>query len=187
METGHCTTCTCGTGGVIRWRPVVAVLLFMSGWDTIGLLLGERVYASPSYDVLRDAVAGVTFAGVTLGLRVYGITLLIITGVVTWALLAQRYQHGRMSRSLRLGLSCLAAYWVSWCFGIVMTYLLHAQVYAWGAIGKLVGIAAIAVLAARVPPPHAQPKAIRKVNRAVPVAVAARPGQTEPPRPSPGP
>ncbi|WP_092550861.1 hypothetical protein [Actinoplanes derwentensis] len=174
---------------MIRWRPIVAVLLFMSGWDTVGLLIGEQMFAGPSYDLLRDLVDEVTVAGITLGVRVYGLLLLAITGLVTWALLAHRYRHGSMSRPLRLGLSALAAYWVSWCAGLAMTFIAHGQIYAWGAIGKLVGIAAIAVLAARVPPPEpaVDSTTTGKVRRAVGApAMAAQQRRTERPHPASG-
>jgi len=188
-EKGHCATCSCTSGGMIRWRPVVAVLIFMAAWDTAGLLVGgDNFYISPSYDFLRDLVDDITVGGLTLGVRVYGITLLVITAAVTWSLLASRYRDGRVSMSLRLGLSCMAAYWVAWCFGVCMTFVLHGQIYAWGSIGKLVGTAAITVLAARVPPPRAERRTTGKVNSAVggvPVA-AARRGRTDRARPAPG-
>jgi hypothetical protein len=190
MTTAHCTTCSCDRGGVIRWRPIVAALLFMSAWDTVGLLIGERMYASPGYDLLRDLADDVSVAGITLGVRVYGLLLLAITGLVTWALLAHRYRNGRMSKPLRLGLSALAAYWVSWCAGLALTFVAHGQIYAWGAIGKLVGIAAIAVLAARVPPPTpaaAESTTTGKVSRAVGApAMAAQQRRTERPHPASG-
>jgi hypothetical protein len=188
MTTAHCTTCSCGRGGVIRWRPIVAVLIFMSGWDTIGLLVGERMYTGPSYDLLREFTDEVSVAGITLGVRVYGLLLLAITGLVTWALLAHRYRHGRMSGPLRLGLSALAAYWVSWCAGLTLTFIAHGQIYAWGAIGKLVGIAAIAVLAARVPPPTPAPDSstLGKVSRAGAPRMAAQQRRTERPHPASG-
>ncbi|MGK5677529.1 hypothetical protein [Actinoplanes sp. URMC 104] len=160
----------------------------MSGWDTIGLLFGERVYMSPSYDVLREVASGFKIGGFSIGIRVYGGILLVITSVVAWALLHQRYRDGRMTRRLRLGLSALAGYWVAWCFGVVMTFVVNAQVYSWGAIGKLVGIAAIAVLAARVPPPKATTQQTGRVKRAVgPVPVDPRPdGAGGPPHPAAG-
>jgi hypothetical protein len=174
---------------VIRWRPVVAVLIFMAAWDTIGLLGGgEAVYASPSYDVIRTLTKDISVGGHTVGVRAYGMTLLVITGVVAWTLLASRYHDGRVSKSLRLGLSALAAYWVAWCFGVCMTFVLHGQIYAWGSVSKLVGTAAIAVLAARVPPPVADRKNTGKVKRAVggvPLA-ATRRGRTDRARPATG-
>lgn len=181
----HCTTCSCRSGGVLRWRPVVAVLLFMACWDTAGLLVGgEGFYTSPSYEVLRDVAGDVSVGGMTLGFRVYGVALLLITGVVAWTLLAQRHRGGTVSKSLRFGLSCMAAYWVAWCFGVCMAFVVHGEIYAWGSIGKLVGTAAIAVLAARVPPPKADTRrptgTVTCAVGGVPVA-ATRSGRATPP------
>jgi hypothetical protein len=156
----HCPTCSCATGGAIPWRPVVAVLLFVAAWDTIGLLVGDRFYASPSYDVLRDIGTGVSFLGWSPGIRLYGILLLVAATVLTWLLLAQRRRDGSLSRLLSFALSSLAAYWVTWCAGITASFLYHGQIYAWGSLGKLLGVAAIAVIAAKVPPPRPCPPAV---------------------------
>jgi hypothetical protein len=174
-ESDHCATCSCRRGGTLSWRPVVTILLLMSIWDTVGLLFGgNSFYGSPSYSVLRDIGNQVRLGGDPLGVRVYGITLMVISGVVAWALLAQRHHDGRVSKALRLALSALAAYWVAWCFGVLMSFVTSGEVHAWGAIGKLAGIAAIAVLAARVPPPRAAPRRTTgKVNCAVDAPVAS--------------
>lgn len=159
-ETGrapHCPTCSCATGGAIRWRPVVGVLLFVAAWDMIGLLVGDRFYSSPSYDVLRDIGSAVELAGWSPGIRLYGITLMVAGAVLTWAMLANRRRNGTVSRLLSFALSSLASYWVMWCVGIGVSFFQNGQIYAWGSLGKLLGVAAIAVLAARVPPPQHDP------------------------------
>jgi hypothetical protein len=147
-----CPTCTCASGGVIRWRPVVIVLIFVAAWDVLGLMFGDALYLSPSYDVLREIADAFSFAGRTPGMRLYGFGLAIIGAFLTYAFLAQRRRNGSMSRMLSFTLSSLAAWWVAWCFGIVLAFLDSQQVHAWGSLGKLLGISAIAVLAARVPP-----------------------------------
>lgn len=139
----------------MRWRPVVAVLLFVAAWDVIGLLCGDALYLSPSYDVLRQAAGVFSFAGHTPGMRLYGAGLAVIGAGLTYALLLQRRRNGSMSSVLSFALSGLAAWWVAWCFGITMAFIRTGEVYAWGSLGKLLGISAIAVLAARVPPPAA--------------------------------
>lgn len=149
----HCPTCTCATGGVIRWRPVVIILLCVAAWDVCGLTLGDAVYQSRSYDVLRSIAGSFSFAGYTPGMRLYAIGLGIIGACLTYALLAQRRRNGSMSRLLSFALSSLAAWWVCWCAGIALAFARSGEVYAWGSLGKLLGIAAIAVVAARVPPP----------------------------------
>lgn len=155
----HCGTCSCDSGGVIRWRPVVAVLLLMACWDTVALLTGATSFTlRPGHDVLRDAVALRSIVG--------GLVLLAISATAAGALMAQRHRGGRVSHVLRLGLSCLAAYWVTWCFGVCLAFVAYGESHAWGAVGRLVGTAAIAVLAARVPPPTAAHRT-GKVNRAV--------------------
>jgi hypothetical protein len=152
-RTHQCPTCTCGTGGVIRWRPVVMVLIFVAGWDVVGLMFGDALYLSPSYDVLREIASAFSFAGHTPGMRLYGFGLAVIGACLTYAFLAQRRRNGSVSRLLSFTLSSLASWWVAWCFGIVLAFLDTDQVHAWGSLGKLLGISAIAVLAARVPPP----------------------------------
>lgn len=149
----HCRTCTCATGGVIRWRPVVIILLFVAGWDVCGLLVGDGLYLSPSYDVLREVAALISVAGYVPGMRLYGAGLAVIGAALTYGLLAQRRRAGSMSRMLSFTLSCLAAWWVVWCSGIALAFLENGQVHAWGSLGKLLGISAIAIIAARVPPP----------------------------------
>lgn len=150
----HSAACTCARGG-IRWRAIVSLLLFVTAWDTLGLLIGERFYASPSYEVLRDVADLVTIGGHTLGMRLYGVLLGAIGAGVTWALMAQRRRDGRTSRLLSLGLSMLAAWWVMWTFGIVAAFIANGEIYAWGGIGKLLAISRLAIIVARVPPPLA--------------------------------
>ncbi len=148
-----CPTCTCASGGVIRWRPVVVILLCVAAWDVCGLMFGDMVYQSASYNVLRGIADTVEIGGHSPGMRLYGVGLAIIGACLTYALLAQRRRDGTTSRILSFTLSCLAAWWVAWCFGIAMAYIKSGEVYAWGGLGKLIGISAIAVIAARVPPP----------------------------------
>lgn len=138
---------------MISWRPVVIVLLFVAAWDVIGLAFGDSLYLSPSYDVLREVAGSFSFAGHTPGMRFYALGLAIISAALTYAMLAQRRRRGAMTRLLSFALSGLAAWWVAWCLGIAMAFIRAEQVNAWGGLGKLLGISAIAVLAARVPPP----------------------------------
>lgn len=149
----QCPTCSCATGGVIRWRPVVAILLGVAAWDVVGLAVGDRLYASPGYDALRG-FAQVFHIGVFApGMRLYAVGLVVLVVPLTYALLAQQRRNGTTSRLLSFTLSGLAGWWAAWCVGIAMSYLEHGQVYAWGGLGKLLGVSAVAILAARVPPP----------------------------------
>jgi hypothetical protein len=131
------------------------VLVLVAAWDVIGLMFGDRLYASPSYDLLRSMAQQVQVAGFVPGMRIYGAGLAVIGAVLTWTLLRQKVS-GEVSWRLRLALSGLAAWWASWCVGIALSFFANGEVHAWGALGKLLGIAAVAVIAARVPPPSAE-------------------------------
>lgn len=149
----HCRTCTCATGGVIRWRPIVVVLVLVAVWDTVGLMFGDVFYQSRSYDVLREFAEMFSFAGHTPGMRIYAYGLAALVVPLTWALLTQRRRNGRTSRMLAFTLSGLAGWWAAWLAAIALTYIEQGTVYAWGSLGKLAGISAVAIIAARVPPP----------------------------------
>lgn len=130
------------------WRLVVlSTLTLAAGWDTLGLLLGgDATYTSKSYDVLRHMGPW--------GMRTYGPLL----GVL---LVATAYAYGRHSvgdgvrgyRMLRYCLSLMAAWYVLWATAIVGAWVIHREVVAWGAVGKLALVAVLCIILARTTPP----------------------------------
>lgn len=142
---------------MIRWRPIVVVLVAVALWDTIGLMFGDLFYRSRSYDVLRDFAELFTFGGHVPGMRIYAYGLAALLVPLVYALLTQRRRNGRTSRLLAITLSGLAGWWAAWLAAIALAYVEQGTVYAWGSLGKLAGISAVAILAARVPPPPTTP------------------------------
>lgn len=130
----------------VTWRLLVlTILTFFAGWDAVGLLIGDVVYASPSFDVLRHLTPW--------GMRVYGPALLALTALTLYAL--GRYNGGdglHGYKLLRICLSLLAAWYVLWAVGQLGAWWLHWQILAWGGPGKLFGIAVVLLILARKTP-----------------------------------
>lgn len=128
------------------WRLVVlSTLTLAAGWDALGLLLGgDDAYASPSYDVLRTA---------PWGMRTYGPALAALLFTTTYAYGRHTAGDGvRGYRLLRYCLSALAGWYVLWAVGIVGAWVIHGQILAWGAVGKLALVSALCIILARTTP-----------------------------------
>lgn len=151
MPRAHpCCDHPCCQQAGVPWRPLVYILTGIAAWDAIGLLGGDRFYASPSYDWLRAV------APPWLGMRAYA--LLVAPLFLGLALSLYRWERrGRGTRALAWMLSSAAAWWVCWTIGIGLSFAGSGQIYAWGSLGKLIGVAAIAYVTARVPPPADRP------------------------------
>ncbi len=132
--------------GYRLWQVLtVALLTLVGAWDVLGLLVGgDAAYASRSYDVLRLAPFGMRTYGVALGL------LMIVT------VYAYGRHRGGDHRLLQVALSLLAAWYVFWLVAIAGTWVIHREVLAWGAVGKLAFTASVAYVLARATP-HAPP------------------------------
>lgn len=125
----------------ISWQLVVVGLLAVAAWDVLGLLIGDGVYQSPSYDVLRSPVGGMRSWGVALALLCVG------------ALVELRlFTAGGSGRRLRWVLAGLSVWWLVWAAGIVLAWVYHRQIYAWGALPKLVLLSVLAMACARAVP-----------------------------------
>lgn len=127
------------------WRLLVLFTLALApGWDALGLLVGDTVYGSPSYDVLRHMTPW--------GMRAYGPALVVLTVTTVYAY--GRYSAGdglRGYKLLRVCLSLLAAWYVLWTIGLVGSWVVHHQILSWG-VGK-VALPAVTlfILARRTP------------------------------------
>lgn len=130
----------------VSWRLLVLTMLtLVAGWDAVGLLIGDAVYASPSYDVLR--------ALTPWGMRAYGPALMALLGLTVYAL--GRYSAGTGLRGymlLRVCLSALAAWYWLWAAGIIGAWWVHGSILAWGAPGKLAAISVVLLILARTTP-----------------------------------
>lgn len=130
----------------VSWRLLVLTMLtLVAGWDAIGLLIGDAVYASPSFDVLR--------ALTPWGMRAYGPGLLVLLGLTVYAL--GRHSGGNGLRGyvlLRVCLAVLAAWYCLWAVGIVGAWWVHWSILAWGAPGKLAAISVVLLILARTTP-----------------------------------
>ncbi|MEV7684276.1 hypothetical protein AB0O64_37970 [Streptomyces sp. NPDC088341] len=129
------------------WRlTVLSVLTLAVAWDAVGLLAGgDAAYVSPSYDVLRRLVPG--------GMRSYGYALACLLVVTVYAY----GRHGpgcgvRGYRLLRVSLALVSAWYVLWAVGIAGAWVIHGQILAWGALGKLALVAVLCVVLARTTP-----------------------------------
>lgn len=126
----------------LSWRAVGAALLALSGWELTGLaVFGDRVYASPAYDLTRQIPGGMR----TYGIALAGLLLYIVYGY-------GQHRAGR-GRRLRLGLALLAGWHVGWFAVLATTYVLTWQPPSWRALGTGAFTAFMAVLVARATPP----------------------------------
>lgn len=153
-----CPTCSCTTGGVVPWRPIVLVLFALALWDLVGFAVGDTFFTSPAYGELRAVADSVTIGGYQLGMRLYAVAFGCIVAPLTYALLTYRRTKGRTNRLLAVTLSALAGWWAAWCAGIVAAFIVDGVVYAWGNIGTRLALSAIAIIVARTPPPPAPPR-----------------------------
>ncbi len=128
--------------GFRLWRILTAGLLTLVGlWDVLGLLIGgDSAYRSPSYDVLKLAPWGMRTYGVILG-------ALMVTAVYAYG----RHRAGD-HRLLQITLALLAGWYVMWLTAISGTWVVHGEVQAWGAVGKLAFTAFVAFTLARTTP-----------------------------------
>lgn len=129
---------------VISWRAVVWLLAAVTGWDAAGLLVGgDHAYASHSYDALRSMVPS---------MRVYGLLFAVLCLGTVYAL--GRQAASRHERLMRACLCGIFGVYVLWAAGIVSSWTLLGAPMAWGAISKLLAIAALSAIAARATPAH---------------------------------
>lgn len=124
----------------ISWRSCLALVLLKAGADAAGLLVGDRAYASRSYDLLR-LIPG--------GMRTYGFALAALFVATVLSIGDARYQ-----RHLQVCLALLAAWYVGWLLGIVGSWWAKQTPPAWGVVPSLLVIAALAMLVARATPGH---------------------------------
>ncbi len=139
--------------GYRLWRLSTAALLALVGaWDAIWLLAASDIgYQSQSYDVLRLA---------PWGMRSYGPPLAVLVAVAVYAFGRHRYGDYRL---LRVSLSLLAAWYVGWLLAITGTWFINGEIQAWGAVGKLLFTATIALALARTTPTVAPPREVTGV------------------------
>lgn len=138
-------------------------MVWVSGWDALGLLTGgDMFFVGPSYDVLRaiaERVGGMRAYGVPLGM-----VCLALTMVTIWSY--GRHSGGRKpSRLFPLCLSALATWYAVWTVGIVTAnvneLIQHHALLSWGSISKLGFITAISIRLACLPPPPPAPYGLR--------------------------
>lgn len=125
------------------WRIVVCVVIAKTAWDTLGLLAGDIAYRGPSYDVLRSLppVGGMRVRGVVLGLLLVGLFVA-----------ARRLACRGDGRMLRLCLTGVAVWYMTWSAGIACAWLYHSQILGWSAPASVLVVAALALRAARTTP-----------------------------------
>jgi len=124
---------------VISWRATVALLIGVAGWDAAGLLIGDSVYRSHSYDVLRGLPPG--------GMRGWGVALAALFIVLAASLWWHTYT-GRTG-PVRWALTGLTVWWAAWTAGLLSAWLIHRTIYAWSLPPKVATCAVLAYLAAR--------------------------------------
>lgn len=127
------------------WRLfLLATVALAPAWDALGLLVGDSVYVSPSYDVLRHLTPW--------GMRAYGPTLTLLVALTVYAYGRHSGDDGvRGYRLLRSCLSMLAAWYALWTVGIVGAFWTHGQILTWD-VGKLLLVAVFFVILARTTP-----------------------------------
>lgn len=126
----------------LSWYTVGAGVLFVSGWDVVGMaVFGDQVYSSPSYELARQAPGG---------MRSHAVVLTLLLTFVAYGYGQHRVGRGRR---LRVGLALLAGWHVGWLAMLVSTYLMAWQVHSWRALGVSAFVAFAAVLVARATPP----------------------------------
>lgn len=125
----------------ISWQLVVVGLLVVAAWDVLGLLVGDTVYRSPSYDVLRLPVGGIRPWGAALALLCLGVVVEL-----------RLFTLGGPGQRLRWALAGLSVWWLVWAAGIALSWAYHQQIYAWGALPKLILLSVLAMACARAVP-----------------------------------
>lgn len=127
------------------WRLILlSTLILAPAWDAAGLLVGDMVYGSPSYDVLRSLTPW--------GMRGYGPALALLAGLTLFAL--GRHSAGgglRGYKLLRTCLSLLAAWYALWATGLVGAWWVHWEILSWG-VGKVGLVSVIFMILARRTP-----------------------------------
>lgn len=121
---------------VVSWYTLVWLLVIFSTVDAVGLLIGDQVYGSRSYDVLRTYPGGIR----TLGLLLIGVVLLLVHGL------------GRGGAWARAGLLSLLCWYLVWTGGLIAAWMVAGQVLAWRAAVLNALVATVIVLCvARAP------------------------------------
>lgn len=145
------------------WHFLVWGMIWISGWDALGLLTGgDTFFTGPSYEVLR------AIAGRVGGMRAYGVPLgvvsLVLTMVTVWSY--GRHSGGRSpSRLFPVALAALATWYAVWTVGIVMAnvneLVKHHALLGWDSVSKIGFITAVAIRLACLPPPPPAPYGLR--------------------------
>lgn len=121
---------------VLAW-----LLVFVAGWDAIGFLVGgASVARATAFTLVND---------VPQGLRIVGLVLLVIDGMMIFGL-------GRKGgKALSWSLTAGVTFYVFWAAVMFAGWAVTGEIDAWGAPGKSLAIAVIYYLIARTSPhPH---------------------------------
>ncbi len=137
--------------GWYAWRTLTAALLVLVvGWDGVSLTFFADVgFNSGAYTLLRDVGPW--------GMATYGPPLLTLFLVSLYAYGRHRGGTGRSYVLLRVCLGLVACWYTGWTFGIVGSWFLVDRISSLG-VGKLLFIAVVCIVLARLTPTSAPPR-----------------------------
>jgi hypothetical protein len=136
--------------GYYAWRGLtLALIVLVVGWDGVSLTFFPDVgYRSSAYTLLRHVNPW--------GMAGYGPPLLALALLALYAYGRHRGGAGRSYILLRVTLSTVAVWYTGWTAGIVGSWLLVGQISSLG-VGKLLFIAVVCVVLARLTPTSLSP------------------------------
>lgn len=137
--------------GYYAWRLLtLALIVLVVGWDAVALTFFPEVgFTSDSYTLLR--------AVNPWGMFGYGPPLLTLFIVSLYAYGRHRGGAGRSYILLRGVLAAVAVWYTGWTFGIIGSWLLNDRISSLG-VGKLLFIAVVCIVLARLTPTSLPPR-----------------------------